>query len=72
MELERCKHMTKCDFYGCNNLAMYSFSTKGIVRRDLSFCESCMKGMYEAIAKIQTPKGTTSPFKPKQKLRREK
>ena len=72
MEIRECKYMTKCDFYGCNNLAKYSFSTKGIIRRDLSFCESCMKGMYESIAKMQTPKGIESPFKNKQKLRREK
>lgn len=72
MEIRETKYLTKCDFYGCNNLAKYSFSTKGIIRRDLSFCESCMRGMYESIAKLQTPKGIEGPFKTKQKLRREK
>lgn len=69
MEINECKHLTKCDFYGCNNVAKYSFSTKGIIRRDLCFCEECLKGMYESIAKLQTPKGLKSPFKLNNKLR---
>lgn len=69
MEINECKHLTKCDFYGCNNKAKYSFTTKGIIRRDLCFCEDCLKGMYEAIAKMQTPKGIKSPFKLNKKLR---
>ena len=71
MEINECKHMTKCDFYGCNNLAKYCFSTKGVVKRDLCFCEDCLKGMYEAIAKLQIPKGIESPFKLKKRMRRE-
>ena len=71
MEIRECKHLTKCDFLGCNNLAKYSFSTKGIIRRDLSFCEECLRGMYEATGKLQTPKGVNSPFKLNKKLRRE-
>jgi len=69
MEINECKHLTKCDFYGCNNVAKYSFSTKGIIRRDLCFCEECLKGMYNEIAKLQTPKGLKSPFKLNKKLR---
>lgn len=69
MEINECKHLTKCDFYGCNNKAKFSFTTKGIIRRDLCFCEDCLKGMYEAIAKMQTPKGIKSPFKLNKKLR---
>ena len=71
MEITNCKHICKCDFVGCNNLAKYSFSTKGIIKRDLCFCEDCLRGMYQAISKMQTPKGTTSPFKLNKKLRRE-
>ncbi len=68
MELNECKHITKCDFFGCNNLAKYSFSTKGFLRRNLCFCDECLKGMYEAIAKMQTPKGLKSPFKLNKRL----
>lgn len=71
MEINECKHLTKCDFYGCNNLAKYSFCTKGIIRRDLSFCEECLKGMHKAMSKILTPKGTTSPFKLNKRLKNE-
>ena len=69
MEINECKHLTKCDFYGCNNVAKYSFTTKGIIRRDLCFCEECLKGMYNEIAKMQTPRGLKSPFKLNKKLR---
>ena len=68
MEINECKHLTKCDFFGCNNLAKYSFSTKGVIRRNLCFCEDCLKGMYQAIAKMQTPKGIKSPFKLNKRL----
>ena len=68
MELNECKHLTKCDLYGCNNLAKYSFSTKGLLRRNLCFCEDCLKGMYQAVAKLQTPKGINSPFKLNKRL----
>ena len=55
MEIKECIHKVKCDFYGCNNLAKYSFSTKGVIKRDLCFCEECLKGMYNEIAKLQKP-----------------
>ena len=67
MEIKECKHMTKCDFYGCNNLAKFCFETKGF-RRNLCFCEECLKGMYQSIAKLQTPKGLNSPFKLNKRL----
>lgn len=69
MEICDCKHHVKCDFYGCNNLAKYSFSTKGIIKRDLCFCEECLKGMFEVISKMQTPKAVKSPFKLNKKLK---
>lgn len=72
MQIEKCKKQVKCDFIGCNNLADYSFSTKGLIRRELSFCNDCLKGMYQEIAKLQVPKATTSPFKLKQRLKKEK
>ena len=71
MEISKIRHNVKCDFYGCNNIADYSFSTKGLIKRDLCFCEECLEGMYQAIGKIKTPKGTSSPFKINKRLRRE-
>lgn len=67
MEISECKHLTKCDFLGCNNVAKYSFTTKAF-KRNLCFCEECLKGMYEAIAKLQVPKGIKSPFKLNKRL----
>lgn len=71
MELQKIAHRVKCDFYGCNNLAQYSFTTKGLIKRDLCFCEECLRGMYKEISKLQTPKGIESPFKLKKRLRRD-
>lgn len=70
MEIRECKHFVKCDFFGCNNVAKYSFSTKGIIKRDLCFCEECLKGMYEAIAKLQIPKAIESPFRLNKKTKK--
>ena len=70
MEISECKHFVKCDFLGCTNRAKYSFTTKGIIKRDLCFCEECLKGMYEEIAKLQIPKAVKSPFKLNKKLRK--
>ena len=71
MQIEKCKKQTKCDFIGCNNLADYSFSTKGLIKRELAFCEDCLKGMYQEIAKLQVPKGTNSHFKLRPKIKKE-
>ena len=70
MQIEKCLQKTKCDFVGCNNLASYSLSTKGILRRELCFCENCLMEMYEAIGKEKVPKGIKSPFKQNERLRR--
>ena len=72
MEIARCNRKTKCDFDGCNNLAEYCFSCKGFFRKDLCFCQDCMKGMLECISKIVVPKGTNSPFKLNKRLKDEK
>ena len=71
MELKECNHFCKCDFYGCLNKAKYCFSVEGKIKRDLCFCEDCLKGMYKEISKVITPKAIKSPFKLNQKLRRE-
>ncbi len=41
--MSKCEHRMKCDFYGCKNMAKYSFSVDK--NADLRFCESCLKGM---------------------------
>lgn len=71
MQIEKCKHPTKCDFVGCKNLADYQFSTKGILKRELAFCESCLQEMYLEISKMQIPKPVEAPFKLPKRLRKE-
>ncbi|MBP3619750.1 MAG: hypothetical protein J6J24_03720 [Clostridia bacterium] len=63
MKMQIVKHQLKCDFYGCKNFAKYGFSTKGFIRRDIVFCEDCMKKMFECFSKISVPKPVKSPFK---------
>lgn len=65
MKMELCTHNVKCDFYGCKNLAKYSFSTKGFLRKDLVFCEDCMKQMFECFSKQVVPKPVEAPYKRK-------
>ena len=72
MKMTTCKANLKCDFYGCKNLAKYAFSTKGFVRRELVFCEECMKGMFNCISKLQIPRAVESPFNLKKRLKNEK
>lgn len=71
MQIEKCKHPTKCDFVGCSNLADYQLSTKGLLKRELAFCEKCLREMYVEIAKLQVPKAVEAPFKIKKRLRKE-
>lgn len=72
MEMNKCCRKVKCDFYGCNNLAQYCFSVKGVIKKDLCFCEECMKGVFECISKLQIPKAVESPFNLKKRLKNEK
>lgn len=65
MKMTLCSRPFKCSFCGCRNLAKYSFSTKGFLRKDLVFCEDCMKGMYECFSKTMVPKSVEAPFKKK-------
>ena len=69
MKMEECKNQMKCDFYGCKNMAKYSFSTKGFIRRDLVFCEDCMKKMFECFSKTVVPKAAEAPFKSRKEKR---
>ena len=70
MKVSECVHLTKCEFAGCSNWAKYSFATKGLIKKDLCFCEKCLKEMYELIGQMQIPKGIESPFKYGKKLRK--
>ncbi len=67
MKMSKCNSQIKCDFYGCKNLAKYSFSTKGFLKRELVFCEDCMKEMFECFSKQCVPKPVEAPFKRKTK-----
>ena len=69
MKMEECHNQLKCDFYGCKNMAKYAFSTKGFIRRELVFCEDCMKKMHECISKVIVPKSVEAPYKRNKKER---
>ena len=71
MEIEKCSRPTKCDFAGCNNLATYCFSTKGLIKRELAFCEDRLKEMYREMSKLQIPKPAEAPFKLKPRIKKE-
>lgn len=71
MKMQICKREMCCDFEGCKNLAKYAFSTKGFIRKDVVFCEDCMKKMFDCFAKSFVPKAIDAPFKKKKKEKSE-
>ena len=71
MKMEIVKHTLKCDFIGCKNMAKYGFSTKGFIRREVVFCEDCMKKMFECFSKVSVPKAIKTPFR-SAKVKKEK
>lgn len=71
MQLRECNHFCKCDFNGCNNPAKFTLSHEGNLKRDLCFCEGCLKAMHGEISKLLTPKAIKSPFKINQRIKKE-
>ena len=69
MEIAKLSQKTKCDFAGCKNMADVMFLSKNDSRKKMSFCEECLKTMYEVYAKSVTPKAVEAPFKKQKKLR---
>lgn len=63
MKIEKINRPIKCDFYGCTRMAKYGFSTKGFLRRELVFCEDCMKEMFECFSKEMVPRAIDPPYK---------
>ncbi len=71
MEIYPCKQKVKCDFAGCRNVADYSLVKGGLLRRDISLCEECMKEIYACISKLRVPKALESPFKLNKRLKKD-
>ena len=67
MEIKSCNLKTKCDIGGCKNLAEYSVvSTEN--KSVLNLCSNCVKQLYTALAKVNTPKSIPAPFKKQKKI----
>ena len=60
---------TKCDFYGCKNLAEIIISSEFDSKRKICFCKDCLNGIYQIYAKSIIPKSIDAPFKKQKKLR---
>ncbi len=67
MEIEKALIKVKCDFYGCKNMADFSFKTRKVFQKELHFCRSCLNDLYSAIGKNIVPKAAETPFKKKSK-----
>ena len=63
MELQNIEIKTKCDFIGCKNLAKVAFIEKSDRKKKMSFCEECIKQIYDCYARAVTPKAIEAPFK---------
>lgn len=65
MEVVKCEEKFKCDFYGCKNLAEYSFKTQKFMAGKMHFCKTCINELYASLGKIVVPKQPQTPFKEK-------
>ena len=65
LELEKLNIKTKCDFVGCKNLATIAFFEILDKRKKMSFCDECIKNIYNTYAKTIIPKSIEAPFKRK-------
>ncbi|MBQ7884860.1 MAG: hypothetical protein IJ318_02040 [Clostridia bacterium] len=69
MEINKIAIKTKCDFNGCKGLADVSIFDSVDTAKKINLCNSCLKQIYECVAKTVIPKGIDAPFKKQKKLR---
>lgn len=65
MEVEKCDKQVKCDFYGCPNMANFSFKTGKLLGSKMHFCQNCLQELYHSIGEFLIPKSPKTPFKQK-------
>ena len=69
MIINNVSHKTKCDFWGCKNIAEVEVKDENDSKKKMVFCKDCLEGMLVAYKKATTPKGVEAPFKKQKKLR---
>ncbi len=68
MEIYECRHKVKCDFAGCGKVAKYSLVKRGLLRRDINFCDECLSEIARLAGKVKAPRAVKSPFKLNKRL----
>lgn len=68
MQINNCQIKTKCDVFGCKNMAQYSLNNKNEKKSCLNICESCANSLYNAIGTIVVPQSIPSPYKTQRKI----
>ena len=71
MHLKTATTKSNCDCHGCKNLADFYIDTKGIFKTRVFFCEECLKKMFKGYLGTSVPKSIESPFKLKNRIRKE-
>lgn len=70
MNIQKCNHATRCDIYGCKNLAGFSVGKDEYCgSKQIHLCSLCMKDLYESIGKILVPKPIENPLKKPRKIK---
>ena len=67
MQIQKCEKQIKCDFYGCPNMAEYSFKTGRLIGTKMYFCSQCLNELYNGIGSLVVPKSIKTPFKERKK-----
>ena len=66
MEIKECKIKTKCEIFGCKNLAEFTLANRE--KPCLYVCKNCAMELDKCLKSIVTPKSIPAPFKNQKKL----
>ena len=56
IEIEKLKHISKCDQDHCENIAIATVKYRNIFKHKFCLCKDCLNKLYKNIGKFITPK----------------
>ena len=69
MNVLKLLHKSKCDFFGCKNMAEIEIKDDLDSKKKMVFCLECLDKIGNVFLKNKTPKALESPFKKQKKIR---
>ena len=62
----------RCDSLNCKNEGVFRVKSRSFIKPGFYFCEECLKKMFKDYMATYVPKGIESPFKPNQRIKKER